>query len=87
MGEQAAHVRTHGFDSIQHEQMVLTYVAEHGSIEQAKAADLCRLAPDQASRLLRKMVEAQVLQMTGNAERPAITLPRRTRWRWPMRLR
>ncbi|WP_420625583.1 RNA-binding domain-containing protein [Candidatus Poriferisodalis sp.] len=65
LGEPAAYVRTRGFDLIQQEQMVLTYVAEHGSIGRAEAAELCRLGPDQASRLLRRMVAAQALQMTG----------------------
>ena len=65
MGEPAAYVRTRGFVSIQQEQMVLTYVAEHGSIGRAEAADLCRLGPDQASRLLRRMTDAGALRMTG----------------------
>lgn len=65
MGEPAAYVRTRGFDSIQQEHMVLTYVAEHGSVGRAEAAELCRLSPDQASRLLRKMADAGTLRMTG----------------------
>ncbi|MCY3926122.1 MAG: putative DNA binding domain-containing protein [bacterium] len=66
LGESAAYVRTRGFDPIQQEQMVLTYVARHGSIARAEAADLCRIAPDQASRLLRRMVRAGKLIMTGS---------------------
>jgi len=65
MGDSAAYVRTRGFDPIQQEQMVLTYVAQHGSISRAEAADLCRLAPDQASRLLRRMARDGLLRMTG----------------------
>ena len=66
MGESAAYVRARGFDPIQQEQMILTYVARHGSIARAEAADLCRIAPDQASRLLRRMVRSGKLIMTGS---------------------
>ena len=65
MGESAAYVRTRGFDPIQQEQMILTYVNRHGSIGRAEAAELCRIAPDQASRLLRRLVRDEKLQMTG----------------------
>ncbi len=65
LGESAGYVRTRGFDPIQQEQMVLTFVAEHGSIGRAEAAELCRLSPDQASRLLRRMVAAGALRMAG----------------------
>ena len=66
LGESAAYVRTRGFDRIQQEQMVLTYVGEHGSITRSEAAELCRLSPDQASRLLRRMVRQGSLEMTGS---------------------
>ena len=65
LGEPSAYVRARGFDRIQQEQMILTYVDQHGSIARAEAAELCRLAPDQASRLLRKMAAAGTLGMTG----------------------
>ena len=66
LGESAAYVRTRGFDRIQQEQMVLTYVGEHGSITRSDAAELCRLSPDQASRMLRPMVRNGSLEMTGS---------------------
>jgi ATP-dependent DNA helicase RecG len=65
IGESAAYVRARGFDPIQQEQMILTYVAQHGSISRAEAAELCRLAPNQASRLLRGMAGTGTLRMTG----------------------
>lgn len=65
IGESAAYVRARGFDPIQQEQMVLTYVDQHGSISRSEAAELCRLAPDQASRLLRRMTKDGALHMTG----------------------
>lgn len=66
IGEPAAYVRSRGFTPIQQEQMVLTYTAEHGSIGRSEAAELCRLSPDQASRLLRRMASEGTLHMTGN---------------------
>ena len=65
IGKPAAYVRSRGFTPIQQEQMVLTYTAEHGSIGRAEAAELCRLSPDQASRLLRRMASEGTLHMTG----------------------
>ena len=65
LGKAAAYVRTRGFDRIQQEQMVLTYVGKHGSITRSDAAELCRLKPDQASRLLRRMVGEGKLEMVG----------------------
>lgn len=66
IGESAAYVRSRGFDPIQQEQMILTYVTQHGSITRAEAAELCGVAPDQASRRLRRMASEGVLRMTGN---------------------
>lgn len=66
MDESPAYARVRGFDPIQQEQMVLTYVEGHGSIGRAEAAELCRVAPNQASRLLRRMAREGTLEMTGN---------------------
>lgn len=53
----AGYVRVRGFDRLQQEQMVLSYVDAHGRITRADAAELCALAPEQATRLLRRLVE------------------------------
>lgn len=66
IGESSAYVRARGFDPIQQEQMILTYVMQHGSIGRAEAAELCQIGPDQASRRLRRMVRDGTLTMTGN---------------------
>ena len=66
IGESAAYVRARGFDPIQQEQMILTYVVQHGSIGRAEAAELCRITPDQASRRLRRMARDGTLTMTGS---------------------
>jgi len=56
-GQKAAYVRQVGFDPIQQEQMVLAYIDKHGSIKRAEVADLCRISPFQATRLLKRLDE------------------------------
>ncbi|WP_419918741.1 RNA-binding domain-containing protein [Candidatus Poriferisocius sp.] len=65
VGEPVNYVRIRGFAPFQQEQMMLAYATEHGFITRSQAAELCRLSPDQASRLLRRMVEEGKLRMTG----------------------
>lgn len=65
LGGSAGYVRTRGFDRIQQEQMILTYVKQHGSISRGEAAELCQLAPEQASGLLKRMTDEGTLRMTG----------------------
>ena len=54
-GQKAAYVRQAGFDSIQHEQMVLAYLDKHGSIKRADVMELCRITKDQAAKLLQRL--------------------------------
>jgi ATP-dependent DNA helicase RecG len=56
-GQKADYVRQAGFDLIQQEQMVLSYIVTHGSIKRAEVAELCRLGKPQAYRLLKKLEE------------------------------
>lgn len=65
LGEKAAYVRQHGFEPLQQEQMVLQYVGKHGRITRAEAADLCKLAPRQAGRLLVKLAKSGKLRLHG----------------------
>lgn len=65
LGEATQYVRTRGFDDIQQEQMVLTYVDRHGSITRRDAAELCQLESDQASRLLRRLRSEGKLDLIG----------------------
>lgn len=54
-GQKAVYVRQTGFISIQQEQMIISFIKEHLSIRRTEAADLCRISPSQAKRLLKKM--------------------------------
>jgi ATP-dependent DNA helicase RecG len=65
LGQKAAYVRQRGFEPLQQEQMVLQYVAKHGRITRGETAELCKLSPDQAFRLLRRLVEAGSLRRHG----------------------
>jgi ATP-dependent DNA helicase RecG len=67
-GQKAAYVRQTGFDPIQQEQMVLSYIDKHGAIKRAETADLCRIGPFQATRLLRKMTEAGLIKSKGRGK-------------------
>jgi predicted HTH transcriptional regulator len=71
MGERAAYVRQRGFEPIQQEQMVLQYVQTHGSISRPEVAELCRITDSQAYRLLRRLVEQNVLRPSGGKARSA----------------
>lgn len=56
-GQKAGYVRQTGFDPIQQEQMVLSYIEKHGKIKRAEAAELCRISPFQATRLLKRLTQ------------------------------
>lgn len=59
------YVRLQDTDPIQQDQMVLAYVDRWGSITRRKAAELCRLSPQQARLTLRRLVEAGELELRG----------------------
>lgn len=64
-GEPAQYADVRGFDRIQQEQMVLTFVDRHESITRREAADLCRITSEQASRLLRRLRDEGKLTLIG----------------------
>jgi ATP-dependent DNA helicase RecG len=62
-GQKVAYIRQAGFDPIQHEQMVLSYIVKHGSIKRAEVAELCQLSLPQAYHLLKRLKnEGKVVQ-------------------------
>ena len=52
-------------DPIQQEQMILSYIKEHMTIKRAEAADLCRIGPHQATRLLKKLAVEGKITLKG----------------------
>ncbi len=69
VGQQAEYVRQTGFAPIQQEQMVLKYIATHGDIKRADAADLCRISLYQATRLLKRMEKNNLIMSAGQGRR------------------
>lgn len=75
LGKSARYVRTKGFDRIQQREMVLAFVATHGSISRGEAAELCQIAPLQAGRLLRRLRDHGELVMAGERRGARYTAP------------
>lgn len=63
--EEPRYVRTRGYDRLQQEQMILSYVRAHGSIARREAAELCQVDSAVAARLLREMRDAGALNLIG----------------------
>lgn len=61
----SAYVRLQDTDPIQQDRMVLAFVDQWGSITRAKAAELCRLSPQQARLVLRRLADAGDLELRG----------------------
>lgn len=75
VGDKAAYTRQAGFAPIQHEQMVLNYVQQHGQIKRAEVMELCRLSEDQAWQLLKRLMLAEKLVKHGERRWSFYTLP------------
>ncbi len=68
VADKAAYTRQAGFAPIQNEQMVLSYVRQHGRIKRAEAMELCRLSEWQAKQLLKRMCDAGAIALHGSAK-------------------
>lgn len=69
LGDKAAYVRQRGFEPLQQEQMVLQYVEKHGRITRSEAAELCRISPPQAYRLLDRLLKQGFITREGGRGR------------------
>ncbi len=67
-GDKSQYIRQAGFDPIQQEQMVLGFLDKNRRITRSDAADLCRISPFQATRLLAKLVDAGKIVRKGKAK-------------------
>jgi ATP-dependent DNA helicase RecG len=65
VADKAAYTRQAGFAPIQNEQMVLSYVRQHGRIKRAEAKELCRLSEGQVKALLKRMCQSDLLVLEG----------------------
>lgn len=73
--DDSAYIRLRGTEPLQHEQMVLNYVTEYGSIVRSAAADLCMLDGPQATGLLQRMRRAGLLVQQGDRRTTRYVLP------------
>ena len=64
-GKTAGYVRQAGFDSIQHEQMIINFIRQRHCIKRQDVVELCQVGPYQATRLLDKLVKAGKLKRLG----------------------
>ena len=64
-GESSLYSRNRGFDHVQQEQMIFTFVDRHGSITRREAVELCQIDSERASRLLRRLRDDGELEMHG----------------------
>lgn len=74
VGDKAAYTRQAGFAPIQHEQMVLNYVQQHGQIKRAEVMELCRISTDQAAKLLKKLKDKGAIVQSGKNRGASYTL-------------
>lgn len=66
LGKRVEYTRQAGFDRLQHEQLVKNYVRQHGAITRQDVIELCRLTPDQAYKLLKRLCTENTLKKQGD---------------------
>jgi ATP-dependent DNA helicase RecG len=71
-GNKTEYIRHAGFAPIQQELMVLNYFDKHGSIKCADVADFCHVSGLQATRLLKRLENNELLMATGRGKGGAI---------------
>jgi ATP-dependent DNA helicase RecG len=70
-GDLKGYVRSHGFEPIQQEQMILQFIDAHGKITRSQAAELCQINVNQSNRLLTRMRKKDVIKMQGKPPKGA----------------
>lgn len=75
LGKPAVYERVRGFQPIQQEQMVMTFVKGHGAITRREAAELCQIDALAAGRLLRRLRDEGQLVLVGMRRTARYVLP------------
>ena len=73
-GEKLAYTRQVGFSQVQHPEMVLNYVRQHGRIQRGEAMELCHLSAEQAKKLLARLTIEERLVRQGKKRGTFYTL-------------
>jgi len=74
-GDKSQYIRQAGFGPIQQEQMVQGFLNKNVRITRSDVADLCRISPFQATRLLSKLVEEGKIVRKGQGKGTYYVLP------------
>jgi len=74
-GDEAAYVRQAGYEPSRHKDLITRYVQENDSISRSEAAELCRIAPKQAGKLLKELTDSGELQLKGEKRGSYYVLP------------
>lgn len=64
-GQPSDYVRVRGMDPIRQTAMIESFIQAHGQITRMEAAELCFLNPDEASKLLNRLVDERKLARLG----------------------
>lgn len=75
LGKPAVYERVRGFDTIQQEQMVITFVKGHGAITRREASELCQIDARAAGRLLHRLRAKGQLVLVGMRRTDRYVLP------------
>jgi len=75
LGESIAYVRERGIDAIRHEELVLEFVRQYGSITNRQVRELLGIDIHAAKRLLNKLLNAGKLQRKGKRRGAHYVLP------------
>ncbi len=75
LGEPAGFIRRRGSEARRHERRVCDYLKEYGRITRKETGELCHLAPGQAYRLLRRLVDAGKIERRGERRWAHYVLP------------
>ncbi len=63
--QQVEYTRQAGFSRLQQEQMVRSYVLQHATVTRSDVMELCRISDRQATRLLKRMTDEEMLASQG----------------------
>ena len=69
VGLKTGYIHQAGFDPIQQEQMVLSFIDKHGSIKRADVMELCRVSKDQAYKLLYRLKKNEQVVQRGELKK------------------
>lgn len=74
--DRTSYIRATSGMRVRHEELILDYVVQYGAINRRQAADLCHIGPQQASRVLKQLVDSGRLGVEGERRWTRYVLPK-----------